>query len=254
VIDTHCHLGSSRFKSDRSAVIARARSAGVERFVEVGYDVATSERSVALAGQERGVWASVGLHPHEVAKAREDAFERLKALAQEPRVVAIGECGLDFYRDLSPRDQQREWFERQLALANQFALPLVIHVRDAMDETLDRLERAAPVRGGTMHCWSGDATQAKRAVALGFKLGFGGTLTYGVPAYEDSARAVPDEALLLETDAPYLVPEPKDVKRNEPALLARVRTRLAALRGVSEERIDELTTENAARLFALGEA
>jgi TatD DNase family protein len=254
VIDTHCHLGSSRFKSDRNEVIARARRAGVERFVEVGYDVATSERSVAIAAQERGVWASVGLHPHEVAKAQDSAFERLRALAREPRVVAIGECGLDFYRDLSPRDLQREWFERQLGLANELALPLVIHVRDAMDETLDRLAKAAPARGGTMHCWSGDAAQAKRAVALGFKLGFGGTLTYGVAAYEDSARAVPDDALLLETDAPYLVPEPKDVKRNEPALLARVRARLAALRGVSEERIDELTTENAARLFALGEA
>lgn len=254
MIDTHCHLGSSRFKSDRSQVIARARGAGVERFVEVGYDLATSERSVKLAAEEPGVWATVGLHPHEVAKAPDDAFDRLKQLATSERVVAIGECGLDFYRDLSPRDLQREWFERQLGLANELSLPLVIHVRDAMDETLDRLERARPARAGVMHCWSGDAAQAKRAVELGMKLGFGGTLTYGVAAYEDSARSVPDEALLLETDAPYLVPEPKDVKRNEPALLTRVRARLAALRGVSEDRIDELTTENAARLFALGEA
>ena len=198
------------------------------------------------------MWATAGLHPHEVAKAPEDALERLREQARRPRVVAIGECGLDFYRNLSPADLQREWFERQLALATEFGLPLVVHSRDAMDETLDRIERAAPPRRGVMHCWSGNAAQALRAAEMGMKIGFGGSLTYGDAGVEESARRIPDDALLLETDAPYLVPEPKDTKRNEPALMTRVRAKLAALRGTSEDAIDELTTQNAARLLALG--
>jgi len=254
VIDTHCHLGSSRFKPDRAQVIARARAAGVTGFVEVGYDIATSERSIALAAERDDTWATVGMHPHEVAKAPADAWETLVRLTYAPRVVAIGECGLDFYRNLSPADQQREWFERQIALAKERGLPLVVHSRDAMDETIERLERGAVPRRGVLHCYSGNAAQAQRAAALGFALGFGGSLTYGNADLEEAARAVPDEALLLETDAPYLVPEPRDVKRNEPALMARVRAKLARLRGTSEEAIDELTTQNATRLLAPGKA
>jgi TatD DNase family protein len=204
--------------------------------------------------EEPDVWATAGVHPHEVATAPDGAFERLRAQAQGPRVVASGECGLDFYRNLSPPDLQRAWFERQLALACELSLPLVVHSRDAMDETIDRIERARPPRHGVMHCWSGDAAQALRAAKLGMKLGFGGSLTYGDPGLEEAARVVPDDALLLETDAPYLVPEPRDTKRNEPALMTRVRAKLARLRGTSEDAIDELTTQNATRLFALGQA
>ncbi|MEP7027809.1 MAG: TatD family hydrolase [Candidatus Eisenbacteria bacterium] len=250
MIDTHCHLGSSRYKKDRAEVMERAREAGVTRFVEVGYDLPTSERGLALAAEHADVWAAIGLHPHEVARAPSGALERLGELARDPRTVAIGECGLDFYRDLSPRDLQRDWFERQIALAVEVDKPLVVHVRDAMDEAIDRLERARPPRAGVLHCYSGNAAQALRAAGLGFALGFGGSLTYGDAALEEAARVAPAEALLLETDAPYLVPEPRDTKRNEPALLARVRARLAALRGVSEEVIDDLTTQNATRLFA----
>ena len=252
MIDTHCHLGSSRYRKDRAEVMARARAAGITGFVEVGYDLATNDRAAALAAEEADVWATVGIHPHEVAKAPEGAFERLKEQAKRPRVVAIGECGLDFYRNLSPADLQREWFERQLALARELSLPLVVHSRDAMDETIDRIERADPPRRGVMHCWSGNAPQALRAAAFGMMVAFGGSLTYGDAGVEASARKVPDGALLLETDAPYLVPEPKDTKRNEPALMTRVRAKLAALRGTSEDAIDELTTQNAARLLALG--
>jgi TatD DNase family protein len=250
MIDTHCHLGSSRYRKDRDEVMARARRAGVTRFLEVGYDLATSERGVALAAEHPDMWAAVGLHPHEVAKAPEGAFERLERLAADPSVVAIGECGLDFYRDLSPRDLQREWFERQIELAKAIGKPLVVHVRDAMDEAIDRLARARPPRAGVLHCYSGNAEQALRAAELGFALGFGGSLTYGDAALEEAARRAPDEALLLETDAPYLVPEPRDTKRNEPALMTRVRAQLAALRGTSEKAIDDLTTQNATRLFA----
>jgi len=257
VIDTHCHLSSSRYKKDRPQVMARARAAGVTHFIEVGYDLATSRRSTELAAAERDVWATVGVHPHEVAKVEEagaarDTRAELERLCRAPRVVAVGEVGLDFYRNLSPADVQRRWFHDQLALATEQSLPVVIHTRDAMDEVLDTLERLAPPRRGVLHCYSGDATQARRAVDLGFCVAFGGTLTYGEPRLEEAARAVPREALVLETDAPYLVPMPKDTKRNEPALLSRVRARLAALRGESEGEVDAFTTQNALRLFAIG--
>jgi TatD DNase family protein len=228
VIDTHCHLSSSRFQKDRAAVLARARAAGVTRLVEVGYDLGTSERAVRLAAAEPDVWASVGLHPHE---------------------VAVGEIGLDFYRDLSPRDTQREWLRAQLALAAEIGLPVILHTRDAMDEMLDTLAAHAPPRRGILHCYAGDAAQAGRAVDLGFVLGIGGSLTHGFPDLEAAVRGVPRAALVLETDAPYLVPAPRDTKRNEPALLVRVRAALAALRGESEE-VDAYTTENALRVLA----
>jgi TatD DNase family protein len=250
MIDTHCHLGSSRFRKDRAEVMARAREAGVEHFVEVAYDLPTSERCIALSREHADMWASVGLHPHEVAKASKDAFEQLQRLSEDPEVVAIGECGLDFYRDLSPRDLQREWFIRQIDLARQRNLPVIVHVRDAMDEALDRLSKNTPERKGIMHCWSGNARQAQRAAELGFVLGFGGSLTYGDKELEEAAQQVPDSALVLETDAPYLVPLPKDTKRNEPALIARVRAKLASLRKTSEKAIDDLTTANAQRILA----
>jgi TatD DNase family protein len=252
VIDTHCHLSSSRYKKDRTQVMARARAAGVTHFIEVGYDLATSMRSVELAAAEPDVWAAVGLHPHEVGGVAPGALEEIAALARAPRVVALGEIGLDFFRNLSPADVQRTWFADQLRLAAQAGLPVVIHSRDAMDEVLDTLERLAPPRRGVLHCWSGDAAQARRAVGLGFKVAFGGTLTYGDARLEESARVLPKSALVLETDAPYLVPMPKDTKRNEPALLSRVRARLAALRGESAEEVDAFTTQNALELFAIG--
>jgi len=252
VIDTHCHLSSSRYKKDRSQVMARARAAGVTHFVEVGYDLATSRRSVELAAAETDVWAAVGLHPHEVGGVRPEARKEIATLARASRVVAVGEIGLDFYRNLSPPDVQRAWFADQLRLAAEAGLPVIIHSRDAMDEVLDTLEKLAPPRRGVLHCWSGDQEQARRAVGLGFKVAFGGTLTYGEARLEESARAVPQSALVLETDSPYLVPMPKDTKRNEPALLPRVRARLAALRGESEGEVDAFTTQNALELFAIG--
>ena len=249
MIDTHCHLSSSRFKKDRSEAFARARAAGVTHFIEVGYDLATSERSLRLAASQTDVWATVGVHPHEVAKAPVDAIDELRRLQEHPGVVAIGEIGLDFYRNLSPADAQREWFAGQLALAAETDLPVVVHTRNAMDEVLDTLSRLAPDRRGVLHCYSGNAAQALRAVDLGFCLGFGGTLTYGNRELEEAARTVPQSALVLETDSPYLVPEPRDTRRNEPSLLTRVRARLSALRGESEDEIDAFTTENALRLF-----
>jgi TatD DNase family protein len=251
VIETHCHLNSSRFQKDRAAALERARRSGVTAFVEVGYDVRTSERAVALAAAEPDVWATVGLHPHEVAKAAPEALAALTRLARAPRVVAVGEIGLDFYRDLSPRGLQREWLRTQLALAAEADLPVVIHTRDAWDEMLDILSAHGPRRRGILHCYSGTAAQARRAVELGYALGFGGSLTYGDAELEAAVREAPRTALVLETDAPYLVPAPKDVKRNEPALLARVRAAVAALRGETAEEVDAFTTENARRVLAL---
>lgn len=251
MIDSHCHLSSSRFKRDRAAALDRARAAGVSPIIEVGYDAASSGRAVRLARQEPDIWAAAGIHPHEVENTPAGALDEIRNLAGDPRVVAIGEIGLDFFRNLSPQDTQRQWFARQLELASDIDLPVIVHTRDAMDEMLDTLEKLAPSRRGVLHCYSGDAAQASRAADLGFYLGFGGTLTYGEKALEEAARAVPRNRLLLETDAPYLVPEPRDTKRNEPSLLPRVRARLAELRGESEEEVDAFTTQNAIRLFAL---
>lgn len=232
-------------------VLARARAAGVTHFLEVGYDLATSERSIRLAEEESDVWATVGLHPHEVAKAPADALEKLAVLARHPRVVGFGEIGLDFYRNLSPPDLQRDLFARQITLARTANLPVVIHTRDAMDEMLETLARADLPRRGVLHCYSGNAAQALRAVEMGYCVAFGGTVTYGNPDLEAAARVVPAASLVLETDAPYLVPEPKDTRRNEPALLTRVRAAVARLRGETESQVDASTTETALRLFAL---
>ena len=198
MIDTHCHLTSSRFDKDRAEVLARARRAGVARVVEVGFDLASSGRALALAAAEPDLWAAVGVHPHEVAKAPRDARERLALLARAPQVVAIGEIGLDFYRNLSAPEVQRAWLADQLALAAEVGLPVVIHTRDAMGEMLDTLAARAPARRGILHCWSGDAAQAKRAVDLGFALGIGGTVTYGSTALEEAVRAVPREKKLWD--------------------------------------------------------
>src|SRR5262249_37493862 len=190
------------------------------------YDLATSQRSVELAAAEPDVWAAVGLHPHEVGGVPAGALEEIAQLAPAPRVVAVGEIGLDFFRNLSPPDVHPAWFAAQLPRAAAAGRPAVIPPRAPRDEVLDTLEGLAPPRRGVLHCWSGDAAQAERAARLGFRVAFGGTLTYGDARIEESARVLPQSALVLETDAPYLVPMPKATKHDEPAVISRVRARL----------------------------
>ena len=273
LFDTHCHLMDRAFDPDREAVLSRAWDAGLVGVLCLGYDLASSRAAVALARENQRVWAAVGIHPHHAAA--EKAAHRspggleaaLRSLARQPRVVALGEAGLDFYRNLSPRPVQREVFELQAALALELGLPLVVHDRDAHDETLAVLTehyagRASdPVQGssarrrpgvGVMHCFSGDWDLASACLQLGFDISFAGPLTFpGADKMRAVAAKVPVGRLLAETDAPYLAPAPHRGKRNEPAHVEQVARTLAAVRGVSAEELASLTTANALSFLGL---
>jgi TatD DNase family protein len=249
MIDTHCHLADKRFDKDREAAIERARLAGVTHFIEIAYAPAIVPRAFDLARAHPNLAVCVGVHPSESGRVPADYLDELREHARHARVVAIGETGLDFYRDHAPHEVQERWFRAQLQLADQLGLPVVIHQRSALEPVLALLEEARPAAGGVLHCFDDDARAAERAAALGFKLGLGGCLTYGHPALEQAVAAAPAEMLMLETDAPYLEPEPRRLRRNEPALLPRVAKRLAELRGWTLEETGRLPTANARELF-----
>lgn len=254
LIDTHSHLDDARFDQDREAMIQRAREAGVDRFVTIGCDLATSRAAVELADRYPFVYASVGVHPHEVRHIGDDWYDELRRLARHKKVVAYGEIGLDYHYNHSPPKDQRERFREQIALAKELRLPLVIHTREAQEDTIRILkeEQASDV-GGVFHCFGGDAWLAKEALDLGFHVSFSGIITFqNATALRDVARTVPADRLLIETDCPYLTPAPHRGKRNEPAFVSLVAQKLAELTpGRSAGDIGELTSENARRLFNL---
>jgi TatD DNase family protein len=249
MIDTHCHLCDKRFDPDRQAVLDRARHAGVTHLVEIAYAPDIVPRAQALAREHPNVYLCVGVHPSESGKVPSGYLDALRDAARHPRVVAIGETGLDFYRDYAPREDQERWFRAQLELADEVGLPVVIHQRSALEETLAILEETRPAAGGVLHCFDDGPAAVERARALGFKLGIGGVITYGHAPLEEAVQGAPADMLVLETDAPYLEPEPRSLRRNEPALLGRVAPRLAALRGWTPEETDRITTANARDLF-----
>ena len=249
MIDTHCHLCDRRFDKDRQQVFDRAHHGGVTHFVEIAYAPEIVPRAFDLARAHPNLYLCVGVHPSESGKVSEGYLDQLRDHARHPRVVAIGETGLDFYRDYAPRQRQERWFRMQLQLADEVGLPVVIHQRSALEDTLAILEEMRPVAGGVLHCFDDGPAAAERAHALGFKLGLGGVLTYGHPALEEAVKGAPATMLVLETDSPYLEPEPRSLRRNEPRLLTRVQPRLAALRGWSADEADRITTANARELF-----
>jgi TatD DNase family protein len=252
LIDTHCHFNHARFAEDMPECIARARDAGVSQMIVVGADREGSEQAVAIAEEVGdGVFATIGVHPHD-AKHWDAATEaRFRTLADHPKVVAIGEIGLDYHYDFSPREAQFEAFRAQMRLARAAGLPVVIHCREAYADTLQVLgEEGADQTGGVMHCWAGTVAEAQQTVAMGLALGFGGTLTFkNADEVRLAAQTMPLESLLIETDAPYLAPMPHRGKRNEPAYVRLVAERLAELRGMTLEEIARLTTGNAHRTF-----
>lgn len=253
LFDTHAHLHFPHFADDLPAVLERARAAGVRRQVTVGTDPESSRAALAVAAREPDVWATVGIHPHDAAAADEAAFAALAALAREPRVVAIGEIGFDFYRNLSPPEVQESVFRRLLALAREVGKPVVVHCRDAQAEVLRVLadERVGEV-GGVMHCFSGDVEIARRCLDLGLLISLAGPVTYPrARALPEVARYVPADRLVLETDCPYLPPQGHRGQRNEPAHLALTAARVAELRGEPLDRLAERTTANACRLFGV---
>ncbi|MCL4425386.1 MAG: TatD family hydrolase [Firmicutes bacterium] len=253
LIDTHAHTDLSQFAHDRREVYRRAEEAEVKTIINVGYDAATSQRSVQYAGRYPFVYAAVGFHPHDAKGFDERAEALVESLARQPRVVAIGEIGLDYYRDLSPRERQEEAFRRQIRLARRLQLPVIIHDRDAHADTIRILaEEGAREVGGVLHSFSGDMEMAREALDLGLYLGFSGPVTFsnGRRAQE-IARFAPLDRVLLETDCPYLTPEPHRGRRNEPAYVRLIAEKIAGLRGLSLERLAEVTTENGRRLFGL---
>ena len=254
LVDTHAHLHFPEFAEDLDAVLARARAAGVRAMVTIGTDRDTNPAAVALAERHPEIYATVGIHPHDAAAATEADFDALERLARGcAKVVALGERGLDFCRNLSPRDAQERAFRRQIALARALRKPIVVHCRDAHAETLQILagERVDEI-GGVMHCFSGDVEVATRCLDLGLLISLAGPVTYkNARALPEVARFVPEDRLVVETDCPYLPPHPHRGQRNEPAHVAITAARVAALRGTDPDALGEALTRNAARLFHL---
>jgi len=244
-------MDDKQFDPDRDEVIARARDAGVERMMAIGTGNGPPDLECALrlARQYDFIYATVGVHPHDAAKATPETFAAMEALAAEAKVLAIGEIGLDYHYDFSPRDVQRDVFIAQLKLAGRAGKPIVIHTREAWEDTLLVL-REHWLGVGIIHCFSGGPAEARQALDLGFYLSFGGVLTFPkAEALREAARMAPEDRLLVETDAPYLAPVPKRGKRNEPAFMVETVRRLAEVRGTSPERIAETTTANFERLL-----
>jgi TatD DNase family protein len=242
-----------QFDPDREAAVARARAAGVEAMLVVGGvdEHGGHRRALEVAGT-LGLPASAGIHPHEARLANEDTYEELRTWARDGRIVALGELGLDFHYDYSPRDVQREVFRRQLRLAREVELPVIVHTREADEETAALLEEeGARETGGVIHCFTGGRGLAERALALGFFISFSGIVAF--PRAEEIqhvARTVPIDRVLVETDAPFLAPPPHRGKRNEPAFVVEVARRVAALRGVSAEEVGAAAKANLARFLA----
>ncbi|MBI3356275.1 MAG: TatD family hydrolase [Nitrospirae bacterium] len=257
LIDTHAHLDDARYNDDREAMITRAREAGVQAFVTIGCDLATSQSALSLAGQHPSVYASIGVHPHEVKYIQDSWYDEFRRMAKNTKVVAYGEIGLDYHYNHSSPKEQRERFREQIQLARELKLPVIIHTREAQEDTIAilREERASEI-GGVLHCFSGDAWLAKDALDLGFYLSFSGILTFqNATMLREIAKTVPLDRLLIETDCPYLTPVPHRGKRNEPAFVSFVAQQLAAIRAsepeMSIESISRLTTQNAKRLFRI---
>lgn len=271
LVDTHCHIDGDRFDEDRKAVLDRARAAGVGAMVNVGCDLPSSRRSVDLARTHADVWATVGVHPHEAKLygpspkpladlLRDETWEaELISFAHDPRCVAIGECGLDYHYDHSPRAIQREVFARQIAIARHVKKPLVLHIRNgetdapAFREALDILQsEGAKDVGGVFHCFTGSVVEADLALDLGFLLSLPGVVTFkNNGELTEVAKRAPADRLVVETDSPFMAPVPNRGKRNEPAFVAHTAAFVASVRGVDVGEFVDVTGDNARRLFGL---
>lgn len=259
LIDTHCHFNFEDYNQDRDQVWAESQSVGVRRLIIPAVDIQTSHEAIALADKYEGIYVAVGIHPNSTAEFDEDLIPAIRELASHRKVVAIGEIGLDYYWDKSPKSQQFRAFEAQLALARELELPAIIHNREASDDTLAILEKWATdlpdslkSRPGVLHSFSGDVSIAKRALASGFYLGFTGPITYkNADEMRRVATSTPINRILVETDAPFLTPIPHRGKRNTPAYIPIIVDRLASLHNISTTEMGRYTTENAVNLFQL---
>ena len=254
-VDTHAHLNFSAFDDDRNQIIQQAHAAGVRWIINPGADLESSRQAVRLAESYPGIYAAVGVHPHDARTVTRSTLRELRELARHPRVVAIGEIGLDYYRDLSPRDVQRTTFRQQLDLAADLGLPAILHDRDAHEDVLSTLDAWRAGNSAVpclFHAFSGHVAMAQRVLKMGYYLAIGGPVTFhNAGELRQVAATVPLERLVVETDCPYLTPHPHRGKRNEPAHVTLVVEKVALLRRDSVERVAQQTTQNARALFGL---
>lgn len=253
-IDSHAHLDDKRFDEDRDILIEGLKDNGIDIAINIGADLQTSINSVELSKKYGHIYASVGIHPHSADEADDIALKKIKELADNEKVVAIGEIGLDFYYDNSPRDEQRKCFKEHLRLAKELNLPVVIHSREASQETFDIIQEAQDgTLRGVMHCYSGSVEMAEEYInKLGFYISIGGPVTFkNARIVKEVAQFVPLDKLLIETDCPYLTPEPYRGKRNEPMYVKYTAAEIAKLRGITVEELAEATSRNARELFKI---
>ncbi len=251
LFDSHCHVDEPKFDSDREEVLARMRASGVTRYAVIGSDMATSRHSADFAQAHEGCWAAVGVHPHEASGFQESDLDTLTKWLREDKIQAIGEIGLDYYYDFSPRDVQRTVCEKQMALAWELGVPVAYHIRDAHQDMLELMKRhRGHLPEGIIHCFSGSWEIAKEYLKLGYYISFAGPVTFKkAPKLQEAAVNVPLDRLLIETDSPYLAPEPVRGRRNEPTNVRYVAEKIAALRGLSLSELARITTENALRAY-----
>ena len=252
LFDSHAHLNDARFDEDREALIKKLQEEHVDLVLNPGADIETSISSVELANKYDFIYAAVGVHPHDVKDLDDTAIDTLRKLATEnEKVVAIGEIGLDYYYDNSPREVQKEWFKKQIELANELKLPIIIHDRDAHQDVFDIIrDTKSPEIGCVIHCYSGNVELAKEYVKMGCYISIPGTVTFkNNKKTREVAKEIPLEYLLIETDSPYMAPEPHRGKRNDPSLVAFVADKIAQEKGISYEKVCEATKANAKRLF-----
>lgn len=251
LFDTHAHLLDERFDDDRDEMIKKLPEMGVAGMIEVGCTAEESRRVVKLAESVDYIWAAVGVHPHDAAEAAPDYIEQLETLAAHPKAVAIGEIGLDYYYDFSPRDVQRKVFERQLELARRLDMPVAIHMREATQDTLAILREQKRLRG-VMHCFSGSPETAEICLNLGLHISFTGSVTFkNAHKVVEAAGVVPLERLMAETDCPYLAPEPVRGRRNDPGNVRYVIEKLAEIKGIKADEMAEINIRNAKGLYAI---
>lgn len=255
IIDTHAHLDFPEYKADLESVLSRAKEAGVGCIINVGTSLAASKKSVLLANRFDNIYASIGIHPHDASKVSEQNWQTLESLVKEPKVVAIGETGLDYYRNRSPHEDQQRIFHKHLTLAKAHNLPVIIHCREAGSDCLTILhEHKNGSLRGVVHCFSGTREMAEKCMELGFYISFAGPITFSnANNLREVAKSIPVERLLLETDCPFLSPQPKRGERNEPSYLSYVIPVLADIYGLSVQDIMRITTFNAYKLFGIGE-
>ena len=252
IFETHAHYDDPRYDADREELLNSFKANGVDYVINVGADLPSSEHSVKLAERYDFIYAAVGVHPHSADTLSEDGVKELEKLCGMPKVAALGEIGLDFYYDSSPRDAQRHWFKRQLELAARMGLPVIIHSREAAAETFGII-RDSNVRRGVIHCYSGGVPMALDYIDMGFYIGVGGVITFEkARKLKEVTEAIPLERILLETDAPYLAPAPHRGERNNSSYLTFIAAKISEIKGITQQNVYDTTYANASKLFGVG--